>query len=56
MSGYDIGNIKGTKITLNQGYSDASGNSLICYHNNGGTTMVLIHILIFQALNILKQV
>jgi len=37
LSGYDIGNIKGTKLTLNQGYSDASGNSLICYHNNAGT-------------------
>ena len=36
LSDYAIGNIKGTKLTLNQGYSDASGNSLICYHNNAG--------------------
>ena len=37
MSGYAIGNIKGTKTTLNEGYQDSTGNSLIFYHNNAGT-------------------
>ena len=31
LSGYAIGNIKGTKATLNEGYLDPSGNSLIFY-------------------------
>jgi len=37
LSGYAIGNIKGIKATLNEGYLDPSGNSLIFYHNNPGT-------------------
>ena len=37
LSGYSIGYIKGVKATLNEGYSDSSGNSLIFYHNNAGT-------------------
>ena len=40
MSGYDIGNIKETKLTLYQCYSDASGNILICYPNNAGTYFI----------------
>ena len=37
LSGYAIGNIKGIKATLNEGYLDPSGNSLTFYHNNPGT-------------------
>ena len=37
ISDYNIGNIKGTKATLDEGYIDPSGNSLIFYHNNPGT-------------------
>ena len=37
MSGYSIGNIKGTKVILNEGYLDSTGNSLIFYHNNAGS-------------------
>ncbi len=37
LSGCAIGNIKGTKATLNKGYLDPSGSNLIFYHNNPGT-------------------
>jgi hypothetical protein len=36
ISDYNLGNIKGTKAILNEGYLDPSGNSLIFYHNNPG--------------------
>ena len=52
LSGYAIGNIKGTKATLN----DPSGNSLIFYHNNPGiyfTDNSLIHFLICVVLQLL---
>ncbi len=37
LSGYPIGDIKGTKVIINEGRLDPSGNSITFYHNNAGT-------------------
>jgi hypothetical protein len=34
------GNIKGTKVIINEGYLDLSGNGLTFYHNNTGTYFI----------------
>jgi hypothetical protein len=40
LSGYNIGNIKGNKAIINEGYLDPSGNGLNFYHNIPGTYFV----------------